>query len=82
MNMHMNARLTPKGRERLMRMMLSGQPRKPPHEPEGFARGRCVGGSLVTQRKGAAGGRGNINAVELTQMPLDRRYSRRGHRSK
>ena len=51
MNMHKNARLTPLGRERVVRQVESGRRRRPSAKPQASARGRFVSGLGVIVAK-------------------------------
>ena len=52
MNIHKNARLTPHGRERIVRQVRrAGRRRRPPHEPQASARERCANGWRASRPK-------------------------------
>jgi hypothetical protein len=63
MDIHKNARLTPLGRERLVKMVLGGKRRRPPVKPQAFALAPAANGAIASSRKAwpacriAAGGR-------------------------
>lgn len=51
MNMHKNARMTPLGRDHLVRA-VAGRRRRPPHMPQASARGRPANGLAASRRRG------------------------------
>ena len=52
MNIHKNARLTPHGRERMVRAIVeAGRRRRPPHEPQASARARRANGLTASRPK-------------------------------
>ena len=51
MNIHKNARLTPHGRERIVRQIESGQTPEAAAEPQASARGPPASGSPGSRRK-------------------------------
>jgi hypothetical protein len=55
MNVHKNARLTPHGRERIVRQVLSGQMAKAVAQAEASARGPSANGSSGNRSEGLAG---------------------------
>ena len=55
MDIHQNARLTPLGRERIVRQVESGQTPEAVSEPQASARGRFVSGLSVIVAKGWQG---------------------------
>ena len=70
MNIHNNARLTPLGRERLVRMMLRrGKHRRPPHGRQAFARARRASGSPRVKAEGLTGLRDRSSRPHRLRRP-------------
>ena len=79
MNIHKNARLTPHGRERIVRLVRAGRRRRPPAKPQASARGRCANGWSGSSR-GRRRPAGSLVAA-ASAAPADAAGGRRAGRS-